>query len=175
MAVPQDKEELLKAIDTNFDKLLKELDSIPEHLTAALDLEGHAKGTQMSVRNLVSYLIGWNELVLKWLDRDAAGLSIDFPETGFKWNELGLLAQKFYLDYDGIAYSELLGRLRTAKDRIVSIVEAKHNEALYGRPWYEKWTMGRMIQFNTASPYDNARGRLRRWSKANNLPGKSHL
>ncbi|WP_342588365.1 ClbS/DfsB family four-helix bundle protein [Phyllobacterium phragmitis] len=25
--------------------------------------------------------------------------------------------------------------------------------------------MGRMIQFNTSSPYDNARGRLRMWRK----------
>lgn len=25
--------------------------------------------------------------------------------------------------------------------------------------------MGRMIQFNTASPYENARGRLRKWLK----------
>jgi hypothetical protein len=34
--------------------------------------------------------------------------------------------------------------------------------ALYGRGWYETWTMGRMIQFNTSSPYANARGRLRK-------------
>ena len=36
-----------------------------------------------------------NELVLKWLERDADGEPIDFSETGFKWNELGRLAQKF--------------------------------------------------------------------------------
>ncbi|WP_341476959.1 ClbS/DfsB family four-helix bundle protein [Sphingomonas oleivorans] len=32
--------------------------------------------------------------------------------------------------------------------------------------WYGKWTMERMIQFNTSSPYDNAGGRLRKWKKA---------
>ncbi|MBN9450252.1 MAG: ClbS/DfsB family four-helix bundle protein, partial [Bosea sp.] len=30
--------------------------------------------------------------------------------------------------------------------------------------------MGRMIQFNTASPYANAQARLRKWLKAKNLP-----
>ncbi|MNK06664.1 hypothetical protein D3C87_245630 [compost metagenome] len=40
----------------------------------------------------------------------------------------------------------------------------KWNE-LYETTWYEKWTMGRMIQFNTASPYNNARGRIRKWKK----------
>ncbi|MDH8045884.1 colibactin self-protection protein ClbS, partial [Klebsiella pneumoniae] len=58
-------------------------------------LEGHAKGTTISVANLVSYLIGWGELVLHWHDQEAKGKTIIFPEEGFKWNELGRLAQKF--------------------------------------------------------------------------------
>lgn len=58
--------------------------------------------------NLVAYLVGWNELVLKWLERDAAGLPIDFPETGYKWNELGRLAGRFYQDYEGLAMARSL-------------------------------------------------------------------
>ncbi len=50
----------------------------------------------MSPADLVAYLIEWNNLVLKWLDRDDRGEPVDFPGAGFKWNELGLLAQKFY-------------------------------------------------------------------------------
>ncbi|MFB2533531.1 ClbS/DfsB family four-helix bundle protein [Paracoccus sp. p3-h83] len=165
MAVPQNKDELLKAINVNFDKLLRELADIPDAKVRSRSLEGHAKGTMMSVADLVAYLVGWNELVLKWLDRAAAGEPVDFPETGFKWNELGLLAQKFYRDYEAVPYPQLVERLEAAKDRIVSLIDARSNDELYGRPWYEKWTMGRMIQFNTSSPYDNARGRLRKWKK----------
>lgn len=165
MAVPQSKDELLKAINTNFDKLHRELADIPDAMVRSGSLEGHAKGTMMSVADLVAYLVGWNELVLKWLDRDAAGQPVDFPETGFKWNELGRLAQKFYHDYEAVPYPQLVERLDAAKGRIVTLIEAHSNDELYGRPWYEKWTMGRMIQFNTSSPYDNARGRLRRWKR----------
>ena len=113
----------------------------------------------------VAYLVGWNELVLKWLNQDSANEPINFPETGFKWNELGRLAQKFYRDYEGIPYPQLIERLEAAKNRIVAMIEVRSNDDLYGRPWYDKWTMGRMIQFNTSSPYDNARGRLRKWLK----------
>lgn len=165
MAVPQNKDELLKAINVNFDKLRRELADVPDSVVRDKGLEGHAKGTIMSVSDLVAYLVGWNELVLKWLDRDETGQPIDFPETGFKWNELGLLAQKFYRDYEAVPYQQLVERLETAKQRIVTLIEARSNDELYGRPWYEKWTMGRMIQFNTSSPYDNARGRLRKWKK----------
>lgn len=166
MAVPRDKDELLEAINTNFDKLLIDLRDVPLSVVDERSLEGHAKGTQMSVANLAAYLVGWNELVLKWLDWEMAGELVDFPETGFKWNEQGRLAQKFYRDYEGVAYPQLIERLAGAKTRIVSVIEAHSNDDLYGRAWYEKCTVGRMIRFNTSSPYANARGRLRRWLKA---------
>ncbi|MCQ8856897.1 ClbS/DfsB family four-helix bundle protein, partial [Escherichia coli] len=37
----------------------------------------------ISVANLVSYLIGWGELVLHWHDQEAKGKTIIFPEEGF--------------------------------------------------------------------------------------------
>lgn len=166
MAVPQDKGALLVAIDAEFGKLVRALEDVPAALVHERTMEGHAKGTQMSPFDLVAYLTGWNELVLKWLDRDAAGLQVDFPETGFKWNELGRLAGKFYGDYAGVPYPQLVERLHAAKERIVAFIGQCDDAALYGRPWYEKWTMGRMIQFNTSSPYANARGRLRKWLKS---------
>ncbi|MFZ3405726.1 ClbS/DfsB family four-helix bundle protein [Aeromonas salmonicida] len=167
MGIPQDKAELLLAIDTNFGKLLKALQAVPESLVQERVMEGHSKSTSMSVANLVAYLIGWNELAIKWIERDTAGLPVDFPETGFKWNELGRLAQKFYRDYEGLAYSALLARLMAAKARIVELIVTRGDDELYGRPWYEQWTLGRMIQFNSASPYHNANGRLRKWLKGN--------
>ncbi|RSM26379.1 hypothetical protein C5B78_12695 [Aeromonas salmonicida] len=84
MGIPSNKAELLLAIDTNFGKLLKALQAVPESRVQELVMEGHRKSTSMSVANLVAYLIGWNELVIKWIERDAAGLPVDFPETGFK-------------------------------------------------------------------------------------------
>ena len=165
MGIPSNKAELLLAIDTNFGKLLKALQAVPENRVQELVMEGHSKGTRMSVANL----IGWNELVIKWIERDTAGLPVDFPETGFKWNELGRLAQKFYRDYEGLAYPALLARLMAARARIVELIVTRSDDELYGRPWYEQWTLGRMIQFNTASPYHNANGRLRKWLKGNGI------
>lgn len=170
MAVPQNKEQLLSAINTHYEKLMRVVALVPAQWVDECSLEGHAKDTMMSVSNLVAYLVGWNELVLKWLEKDAAGQAIDFPETGFKWNQLGKLAQKFYRDYEGIPFSQLLERLNTAKQQIVAIIQSRSNDSLYECSWYEHWTMGRMIQFNTASPYENARGRLRRWLKTKDVP-----
>lgn len=169
MAVPTNKEELLNAIQTHYKKLRSELQTIPAELTVTEELEGHAKGTQMSVNNLLAYLIGWGELVLKWNNKKVNGETVDFPETGYKWNELGKLAQKFYRDYQTDDFENLLQKLDDTVHRIIVLIESQSNEALYGVSWYEKWTLGRMIQFNTVSPYTNARGRIRRWKKTRNL------
>lgn len=165
MAVPQNKTALLAAINGEFSKLCKAFEQVPSGLVDEQSLPGHAKDTLMSVNNLAAYLLGWNELVLKWLAHDAAGEPIDFPETGFKWNELGQLAQKFYHDYEALPFTQVVERLIVAQAQIVAHINASSDEQLYGQPWYGKWTQGRMIQFNTSSPYSNARGRLRKWLK----------
>lgn len=169
MAVPQNKEELQKAISTNFEKLQKDLKTIPQELTAIQELEGHSKGTLMSINNLLAYLVGWGELVLKWNKRKDNNEFVDFPETGYKWNELGKLAQKFYKDYKDDDFEILTKKLQKTVDQILELIESKSNEELYETSWYEKWTLGRMIQFNTSSPFTNARGRIRKWKKERNL------
>ncbi|HDS6908796.1 TPA: ClbS/DfsB family four-helix bundle protein [Klebsiella oxytoca] len=169
MAVPQTKAELLTAIEKEFGKLIGYINVIPSGLATVKSMEGHAKGTEMSVHDLVAYLLGWNKLVVKWLTNDENGLIIDFPETGYKWNQLGLLAQKFYCDYSELTYQSLISALQTEKDKIVTFINKRTDEELYGKPWYGKWSMGRMISFNTSSPYANANGRLRKWAKNNSL------
>lgn len=169
MAVPKSKPELLAAIERNYAKLRRELANIPVALTRAKSMPGHRKDTTMSVCNLVAYLIGWGELVLKWHRLRDGGREPDIPETGFKWTELGQLAQKFYADYQAEDFDSLLWHLERVKGRIVQLVESKTGTELYGALWYRRCAMGQMIQLNTASPYRNAHGRIRRWKKTQGL------
>ncbi|WP_024892068.1 ClbS/DfsB family four-helix bundle protein [Luteimonas huabeiensis] len=166
MPIPQDRAALLAAIDKEFSALLRELATLPPDAVDEATMDGHVAGSRMRPRDLVAYLVGWNERVLAWHDAEARGADIAFPAPGFKWNELGRLAQSFYEAYGDVPFDALVLRLQASKDRIVALVTGFDDDALYGRPWHGKWTRGRMIQFNTASPYANARGRLRRWRQA---------
>lgn len=169
MAIPENKEELLKAIVDNYQKLTTELSGIPIDLTGEKELDGHSKNTLMSINDLVAYLVGWGQLVLKWNDKRSKGLEVDFPETGFKWNELGLLAQKFYKDYENDDFRTLSAKLDKTTDEIIKLIESKTNKDLYEAAWYDKWTLGKMIQINTSSPFKNAKGRIRKWKKVKHL------
>lgn len=57
MAVPQNKTELLKAINDSFSKLQKDLLAVPLSAANEGSMEGDPKGTLMSVSNLIAYLV----------------------------------------------------------------------------------------------------------------------
>ncbi|KAB1663578.1 ClbS/DfsB family four-helix bundle protein [Pseudoclavibacter sp. CFCC 13611] len=163
MSVPATKAELLAAIDKTFAQLERDLDRVPLASVREPVLDGHVKNTCMSPADLVAYLIGWNQQVLTWHRRRAAGLPDEFPAPGIKWNELGSLAQRYYAAHADDSWEQLRTQLRDAKSAIIELIDGYSDADLYGRPWYGKWTMGRMISFNTSSPYANARGRIRAW------------
>lgn len=165
MAIPNNKKELIKAITENYAKLSAELSTIPTELTLNKELEGHAKNTQISINNLVAYLIGWGQLVLTWNKKKSKREEVDFPEKGFKWNELGLLAQKFYKDYEKHSFKTLNKKLDKTTNEILNLIETKTNKELYEVAWYDKWTLGKMIQLNTSSPFKNAKDRIKKWKK----------
>lgn len=163
MAVPATRDELLSAIRTEYARLCADLDRVPTDSARELALPGHVKDTMMSPADLLAYLIGWNEQVLAWHERRAAGLPDELPAADFGWNDLGALAQRFYRDHEGASWAELRAHLDDAEQRIEALVLSRSDEELYSAPWYRTWTMGRMISLNTSSPYRNARGRIRRW------------
>ncbi len=165
MSVPTNKAELIEAIENSYRKLREELDTIPAELTEKKDMEGHVNGTKMSVCNLMAYLVGWGNLVLKWHSVFSSGTMPDLPETGFKMNEMGRLAQKFYKDYENYNYESLLKQYDEVVVKILKLVDSLDNNYLYKTDWYKKYPFGRMIQFNTSSPYANARSRIRKWKK----------
>ena len=53
--------------------------------------------------------------------------NVDFPETNYKWNELGKLAQKFYSDYRDFDYKSLLSKMDNVVNQILNLVEQTEN------------------------------------------------
>jgi hypothetical protein len=169
-SVAKNKEELVDAIKSTYEKLRMEFDNIPENLVDEQSMEGQVKNTKMSVNNLLSYLVGWGELVLKWDNYYQKENKLpDLPDTGFKMNEMGKLAQKFYKDYEKENFKTLLKKYDDVVAKILKMIESKDNKELYETDWYKKYPFGRMVAFNTSSPYKNARGRIRKWKNEKEL------
>lgn len=164
-SVPKNKDELILAINSIFPKLMDDYRSVPESSARECGIEGNVKGTVISVSDTAAYLVGWGKLVLKWYCLTSQDQHVDFPETGYKWNQLGQLAESFQEQYRDWNYNDLLDELEATTSEVLALISGLSNHELYGVVWYEKWTLGRMIQFNTSSPMKNMRTKVRRFKR----------
>lgn len=164
-SIPKNKDELVEAIQTAFDKLIDDYLAIPEQHSRRIAIEGNLKNTEISVCDTLAYLIGWGELVLKWYRLKSKNIEVDFPETGYKWNELGQLASHFHWQYRDFSYEKLRFEFQSTTAQILQLIDSLSNDELYGQHWYEDYTLGRMIQFNTSSPMKNVRTKIRKFKK----------
>ena len=163
--IATNQSELYHAIHDNFAKLLADYQRIPAEMSRDCGVEGHIKNTKISASDTLAYLIGWGQLVLQWHHYRSQGLHVDMPKTGFKWNQLGMLALHFYRQYQTWQYTDLLAEWEKTATQILHLVGSLDDETLYGKSWYNKWTLGRMIQFNSASPMRTTRTKVRRFMR----------
>tara|TARA_R110002167_G_scaffold79017_1_gene218371 strand:+ start:213 stop:728 length:516 start_codon:yes stop_codon:yes gene_type:complete len=168
-SIALNKQQLIIAIRGSLAKLEKDYLSIPQEYSRICEIEGNVKNTCISICDTLAYLIGWGELVLKWYEGQSKNRPVDFPETGFKWNQLGQLAQHFQYQYRDTNFADLLSKWIKVTSNILALIGNLDDQELYGKPWYDKWTLGRMIQFNTSSPMKNVRIKVRRFKRSHNL------
>lgn len=150
--IATNQSELYHSVQQNFTNLLADYQRIPAELARRCEVEGHIKNTFISVADTAAYLLGWGTLVLKWHHSRSQGVDVDMPKAGFKWDQQGMIALHFYQQYQSWQYHDLLAELESTTGLLLSLIEALSDEALYGSVWYQKRTLGRMIQFNTAAP-----------------------
>lgn len=164
-SISKNKTELSQSIRVAFEKLLADYADIPEKHSRTIGIVGNIKDSEISVCDTLSYLIGWGNLVLKWYERKSKNLEVDFPETGYNWNELGELAQYFHQQYHDWSYEKLLTEFQSTIERILFLIDTLDDGELYAQGWYKNYSFGRMIQFNTSSPMKNIRTKVRRFKK----------
>lgn len=173
MPLPCNKAELLLNFDSAYSKLIKELATIPEQETRLPEIEG-----EISACDLLAYQIGWGRLLLQWDKDELQGKPSQMPAPGFKWNQLGLLAQSFYAHHCNSSLSQLHAEFAELAEQIRQFILDNEESTLFEqgkRNWAgDKWPLVKWIQVNTIAPYQSARSKLRRWKKHQALPATEH-
>lgn len=159
------KEELKQSILTKFQKLQIELETIPVNAATEKQLQIYAGKAFVNINNIIAYLIGWGELVLKWNRMKSNWDSVNFPETGFKWRNVEQLAQKFFDDFSSHDINELCEKLELTVENVIELIEGKSHEELFELRWYKTKTLGQMITLHTAILYENEKRRICKWKK----------
>lgn len=168
MPLPINKHELLSRLQVAYSKLVEEAAAVPSDLERAPGVEGG-----ISPCDLIAYQIGWGRLLLSWDDLETQGQIVEMPAPGFKWNQLGLLANSFYQEHSDYTLEQLLSKFEVLVSQVQLFIESTSEDTLFGidkRHWTgQKWSMAKWIQVNTVAPYGSARTKLRKWKKSNPL------
>ena len=165
-SIPSNKPELLSAIQMRYQKLLKELKTIPEDQSRHRIIEG-----DISICDIMAYQIGWGNLLIGWHLTEKEGGTPLLPKKGYLWTQLGRLAHHFYDEYATQSFEELNTLFEKTVTHIISIIEGLSEDDLYKIGRYRwcgtKWPLGRWVSVNTAAPYKSACAKIRQWKRLN--------
>lgn len=166
MPLPTNKKELLTNLQKAYSKLDEEFDIIPQDLMREKTVEG-----EVSPCDVLAYQIGWGKVLLNWEKTEQAGKTPSMPKKGFKWNQLGELANSFYKQYEKKSPTQLRKLFQKTVGEIELLINELPEKEIFKphmREWTgEKWAMVKWIQINTIAPYSSARTKIRRWKKEN--------
>lgn len=160
------KEELLTEIQKRYQAYIHEFNEVPEELKN----KRLAEVDKTPAENL-AYQLGWISLLLDWEKKEKAGVEVQTPTEGYKWNNLGGLYQSFYQRYASLTLKEQVQLLDKKVNALASWIETLSDEELFEpeqRRWATtkaKWPLYKWIHINTVAPFTNFRTKIRKWKK----------
>lgn len=151
-------------IHAEHDRLVAMLDETPVRRFA----EPGVWGDNWTLNDLVAHLAEWQTFFLGWYDAGRAGLDVELPAPGYKWNETPRLNRDIREKYCRRSARANRADFDRGYARICNVVRAASEEELFTRG-YASWTGGNALVTylgaNTASHYRFARKVIERWRR----------
>lgn len=147
------KAELRAVADKEFTKLQKLLDQIPDDLALAPDSDG------ITPKDIIAHRAHWIALFLGWYHAGQAGLAVEIPAPGYKWNELKRYNADLRAAQQDISWTEACAMLWAWHLCWLGLIDDLDDSALFGGPMKggnNKWTTGRWAEAAAPSHYRSA-------------------
>ncbi len=161
------KQELINEINKQGDLFIDEFKEIK-------DKDLLIDGVDRSPAQMISYQLGWMNLILKWEADEQKGIKVITPSPNYKWNNLGGLYQDFYKQYENNTLEELIALFLETKDKIIMLINSYSDLEFFDsgyRNWASStpsnWSIWKWIHINTVAPFKSFRSKIRKWKKLN--------
>ena len=164
MPRPRDKEELVIAATTNYEKLVtlienrteKEKNLCYDFSTDEKKKEAHWKRDK-NLRDVLMHLHEWHLLLLEWIKNRENGSSRPFLMEGYNWKTYGAMNNVFYNRCQNISEEEALQKFRESHRKVMEALETFSQEELFTNtyyPWVGGSCIGSYFISTTSSHYD---------------------
>lgn len=167
MPTYQNKEELIKEIDKRAKLFIDEFDEVSEE-----DKDYMVEGVDRSPSQMISYQLGWLNLLMQWDSDELNNKEVITPADGYKWNNLGGLYEDFYRQYRAYSLNELKDLFKSSVKEFTSWLDTFTNEELFSqdiRKWASstasRWPIYKWAHINSVAPFKSFRSKIRKWKK----------
>lgn len=175
MPRPKNKEEIIAAANTNYEKLL----SMIENRTDAereieydfgsdeKKKEAHWKRDK-NLRDVLMHLHEWHLLLLAWLQNRENGSNKPFLMEGYNWKTYGDMNIVFYNRCQNISEEEALEKFKDSHKRVMEALDTFSQEELFTNtfyPWVGGSCIGGYFISTTSSHYDWAMKKMKAHKK----------
>lgn len=139
MPKPTTLADLLKEIYAEREKLEALLKTIPPDGFSGKKVVG-----EWTVKDVLSHLIAWEQMVILWVKSGYEGKIIPIPADGFKWSELPGLNEKIYQEHKNEPASEVLAKFDQSYHQILDLLNSIPEQDLF-TPGLHKWQNKNML------------------------------
>lgn len=165
MARPTNKQDLILAANSQFEKLWKLIDSMPEEKqSATFSFEDRDK----NLRDVLIHLYEWHQLLLNWLRSNQAGNAVNFLPDPYNWKTYPKMNVEFWKKHQTTPLNEAIALLKESHTEVLKLIEPFTNEELFTKKHFS-WTgttnLGSYCISATSSHYDWAMKKLKQHIK----------
>ena len=124
----------------------------------------------ISIKEYLAYLIGWERMMLKWIDAACHGDKPELPAPGMTWyyKDIHNLDRQFIRAFHNCSLNETLEEFQASYQTVVEIVDQIPEKIFIDAaliPRKDGGPLGRLIASNTAWHYRRAKTKIRKWMK----------
>ena len=165
MPRPTTKAELISASATQFTKLWKLIDAMPETLR---DAQFAFEDRDRNVRDVLAHLYEWHAMMLSWVDANQNGKPKPFLPAPYNWKTYPQLNIELWDKHQSTRYEDARSLLLQSHTHVMALLETFSDEALFEKkhfPWTGTSTLGSYFTSNTSSHYVWAMKKLKQHAK----------
>lgn len=161
MARPTNKQDLIVAANSQFDKLWKQIDSMPEEKRlGAFSFEDRDR----NLRDVLIHLYEWHQLLLNWIRSNQAGNMVNFLPEPYNWKTYPQMNVEFWKKHQTTSLDEVVVLLKESHVKVMKLIELLTDEELFTKKHFS-WTgttnLGSYCISATSSHYDWAMKKIK--------------
>jgi hypothetical protein len=157
MPRPTNKKELLELSETNFNKLLELIDSLPDSFKNKVFTNDELNDRDKTISDVVCHLHEWHLMMKNWYKIGMSGKKPAIPAEGYTWINYTGLNHEIYEKYKGTELKKAITMFKKSHKDVMALIEKHTDEELFTKKKYT-WTgttsLGSFLISSTSSHYD---------------------